>query len=580
MSKDSNETDNKNSKSSNLIKPLYTKNEVFRCLFCGGRNCKNEDYTKHPTNNPILKGLNSDLVDENIIASQRPSNTLIENFNLIKQFQDINIGLIINLQIPGEHPNCGPNDLDFEGYSYSPSKFVIEEIDVECCGWKDMGVPDLLEFVLQIVKKMHFYITKLKKKVLVHCHSGYGRTGLIIACYKIFSEGVNADLVIKEIRGKRKKCVQNSSQYEFCEHFYEFIRRKRNIFDMEKKNIDIFINEQELLDTDDYKFDNFIFEKTVPLILQYSFDAILNIKYKNNVSVSSIFKAFNGSIEINEKLNYYLKPIIESINHGKWNIFNACDDIIIIIELIYLWLGKHVNFCINPNKVSHLGNESNKSLSHYELKIIYLITSFINMLLLDEKKNNKYTNDMIGKISIYLLGYTIDNLKKERNQKKMENVEKLFKLINETLLYYESNENNFLYKKIQENKNEKNEKKDEIIQSIFNHYFKGNISMKKKKDIENSIEEIIKGNYENESKISKSDKIHNDIPFKVNKIGSISLKKNNKFPSNNDSSDLRSIKTLELGFINQYKEEKKDEEEKKGEEEEGKKIPWIKEEDC
>ena len=39
--------------------------------------------------------------------------------------------------------------------------------------------------MLQVVKTMYDYIHNLKKKVLVHCHAGYGRTGTTIACYKI-----------------------------------------------------------------------------------------------------------------------------------------------------------------------------------------------------------------------------------------------------------------------------------------------------------------------------------------------------------------------------------------------------------
>ena len=578
----------KNTNSSIPNENLIEKKDTLRCFFCGGKNCKNEDYTKHETGFPYIIGLNSDLVDENIIASQRPSNTLIEKYNIIKQFKEKNIGLIINLQIPGEHANCGPNELDKDcGFSYSISKFKIHNIHVEACGWIDMGIPDSYNFILKIVKKMFYYIKKKKKKVLVHCHSGFGRTGLVIACYKIFSESVNADFAIKEIRKKRRKCVQNKKQYEFCEKFYYFVQRKKGIF-MEKKDIDVFISDQKDLDTNNYKFDNFIYDSYVPLILQYAFDAILNIKKKNNISVSSIFKCLNGNMKINKKIDNYLEPIIESINNGNWKIFKSCDDIIIIIELIYLWLGECVKFCIDPIELSNLGNDLyNKSFADYEIKIINLITNFINICLIDDKKNNKNTNEMIGKISIYLLGYTIESLKKEKNNKEMEkNVEKLFNKINELILYYESNENNFLYKKIQENKNEQNEnKKEEIIKSIFNHYFKDKISEKKQKNIFDSINKIINGNKDNESINSKSKNINNDNdkPFMVNKIGSILLKINNEFPSSNDSTNLRSIKTLKLGFINQPKEENKEEEKKeeeKEEEEKGKKIPWIKEEDC
>lgn len=193
------------------------------CHFCGGKKCKHEDYLKH--SNPAIIGLNSDQIDQNIFASQRPSNTLINDFNLIDQFKEKEIGLIINVQRPGEHPYCGPNGgLDPEsGFSYTPSLFNSEDIKVKLCGWKDMNVPDSLTFMLDIVKEMYYTINVLHKRVLVHCHAGYGRTGIVIACYKIFSENLLSDDAIKEIRSVRRKCVQNSAQQQYCHTFYQCI---------------------------------------------------------------------------------------------------------------------------------------------------------------------------------------------------------------------------------------------------------------------------------------------------------------------------------------------------------------------
>ena len=80
-----------------IPKKLYKSKSIFICLFCGRDKCYHENYLEHPTHNAI-KGLNSDQIDENLFASQRPSNILIEKFNLIEEFKKKNIGLIVNLQ--------------------------------------------------------------------------------------------------------------------------------------------------------------------------------------------------------------------------------------------------------------------------------------------------------------------------------------------------------------------------------------------------------------------------------------------------------------------------------------------------
>ena len=76
--------------------PLFSLKETLICTFCGGKNCKHENFLNHK--NPAIYGLNSDKIGENIYASQRPSNSLIKKYNLISKFKELKIGLIVNLQ--------------------------------------------------------------------------------------------------------------------------------------------------------------------------------------------------------------------------------------------------------------------------------------------------------------------------------------------------------------------------------------------------------------------------------------------------------------------------------------------------
>ncbi|KAH8877207.1 Protein tyrosine phosphatase domain-containing protein 1 [Schistosoma japonicum] len=84
-------------------------------LFCGGSKCK---YCNPPSffddNKMHLKG-----ITQNILATSRPSEELINRFNIIEQFKRMKICSIFNMQTPGEHSSCGYG-LQTSGFSYDP----------------------------------------------------------------------------------------------------------------------------------------------------------------------------------------------------------------------------------------------------------------------------------------------------------------------------------------------------------------------------------------------------------------------------------------------------------------------------
>ena len=523
-----------NSSNNNNSEPLYSKKNRLMCMFCGGKECNHENYLTHK-GQVAIEGLNSDQIDENIFASQRPSNILIDKFDLITKFNEKKIGLIINVQRAGEHPYCGPNEgLDKEsGFTYSPSKFESKGIKVKLCGWQDMGVPESLDFMLDIVKEMYHYINFENKKVLVHCHAGYGRTGIVIACYKIFSEHTTAENAIKEIRAKRKQCIQKSTQFEYCVNFYKYISRLREMFG-NKKTIETYIKNQNDLNVDNYKFDFFSYKKYVPLFIQYIFNAILVLKNSNELDLTTIYKTLNGTSDIIKNLNNYLNPIIESINAGNFNVLNTIEDIVILSELLYLWLEKSIDYVIEDKNLDNFDfskkDESDfntifednfNKLKIYEKETILFFINFIYLLKtnkdLDDPKNLKL---MCEKFCIYLLGYDINNIDQDLNKKR--HIETLLDIFyyylnnNEKIndLYNVSNKelrlNNILnicQSVLEQNNNDSvnansNKNKNDLLkQSMLNILNE----LKQMDDINanNSAEEIKKNEYLYESIVSK-----------------------------------------------------------------------------
>ncbi len=435
---------------SKIKKPPIEKKKFFhefkdklRCFFCGGRGCKHENYKNNILNNNAIEGLHSNYITENIIASQRPCEILIEKYKLVSKFKELNISLIVNLQREGEHPFCGPNayHLTSAGYSYNPSVFSGDDIKIKLSGWKDMEVPSSMNFMLDIVKEMSIVTIDKKGKCLVHCHAGYGRTGVVIVCYLLFVSLNNSDTVIKNVRSKRKKCVETNNQVKYCKKFEEFLNHSRIIFG-EKVSIDVYLKRQEdLLFGDELKKYGF-----VPKLIVKVLEKITLLKKKYNLDCLMIYKLFQGIlIDWNDELENILCAMKKMINKSNWKLFEETENLILIIELLFDWFedcveyvislerteiiinsiiyNEYVNqkepftgkFNINNNKRKEFFDFIKKEYHCFEYEILFYFSSFlINFSPNGTDEENNF-DKMIERISLELLGLSFSE--KTINQK-------------------------------------------------------------------------------------------------------------------------------------------------------------------
>lgn len=337
----------KNSGKKNDVKPHWEYKDKIRCLFCGGVNCKHENFLHHK--NPAIIGLHSDYITEDIIASQRPSTVLIKKFDLIKRFKEHNIGLIVNLQREGEHPFCGPNgELEkHSGFTYDPQQFVSEDIKFRPSGWKDMSVPDSVNFILEIVKDMAVTIKEMKSKVLVHCHAGYGRTGVVIACYMLFDSNSETNDIIKLIRRQRPGCVQKDTQYSFCEKFKNFIQNARTVFTANKVSIEHFMKNQK-----DILYGNELIKyEYIPKIIAVVLEKLIEMMKEKKLGKLQLYNLMDYPEDWNDMKEDCLHNLKLSINKNMWEPFNRLEDPAVIIQLLYDWLEDSINYVINPEKI-------------------------------------------------------------------------------------------------------------------------------------------------------------------------------------------------------------------------------------
>uniref|UniRef100_A0A3Q3NMN3 Protein tyrosine phosphatase domain-containing protein 1 n=1 Tax=Mastacembelus armatus TaxID=205130 RepID=A0A3Q3NMN3_9TELE len=166
-------------------------------------------------------------ITDNLLAMARPSTEIIEKYNVIEQFQRCGLKTVINLQRPGEHASCGFPLEQQSGFTYRPETFMEADIYYYNFGWKDYGVASLTT-ILDMVKVMSFAVQE--GKMAIHCHAGLGRTGVLLACYLVFTSRMSADQAILFVRAKRPNSIQTRGQLLCVREFAQFLVPLRSVF--------------------------------------------------------------------------------------------------------------------------------------------------------------------------------------------------------------------------------------------------------------------------------------------------------------------------------------------------------------
>ncbi|XP_043283751.1 protein tyrosine phosphatase domain-containing protein 1-like isoform X2 [Venturia canescens] len=202
-------------------------------IFCGGSRCKYENPKAWRPVHMAIQDIFSHWVTDDVLAMARPSTAQLIKKNVIEQFKNWSIKTIVNLQTPGEHASCGGN-LEESGFTYEPNHFMKNGIYYYNFAWKDYGDATMSK-LLDMVKVVAFAVQE--GRVAIHCHAGLGRTGVLIACYLIYSLRVRASDAIRFVRMKRPGAIQTRGQIQCIQEFEHFILPQMIVYPM-AANID------------------------------------------------------------------------------------------------------------------------------------------------------------------------------------------------------------------------------------------------------------------------------------------------------------------------------------------------------
>ena len=254
------------------------------------------------------------------------------------------IKTIFNLQTKGEHPICGPNlKLESSGFAYDPIEFERHGITVFNYQWNKTD--ETAGQIMKIVKQMKERLEK--GKIMIHCHSGTGRTGVVIACFLIFSEKIDITSAISKVKLGRQNTFASEQSIKVVEKFDLYLSNLRNVFPEEPKTAAYFVENQNFLGCSEKNYINLI-----PRVVTEILEKILIIKNKLDLSFEDFLARFLLKKEWEFEMERAYTKIKTDLEFWRWESLEKEEDIMVLSQLLRDWLEDSCIFLVDPDNAS------------------------------------------------------------------------------------------------------------------------------------------------------------------------------------------------------------------------------------
>lgn len=238
---------------------------------------------------------------------------------------------MVNLQEPGEHPNCGDGIDALTGFSYSPEILIQGGVMYYNFGWEDWKAPTM-KVMLNVVKVVDSVVNE-GGLVLVHCHAGMGRTGLAIGCYLLYS-GKYEDVgeVMRLVKEKRNKAFSNTTQNNFIQVFNELLKELRVLFPTkaeERISLRDFLTKQNYLLHGPRKRQL----RHCPILLAEICERVCTLRAKGIVESKDVAVGVVGRAPDFLEVDRVVKEIKLELNKWNWQALYDCKSLTALIQL-------------------------------------------------------------------------------------------------------------------------------------------------------------------------------------------------------------------------------------------------------
>lgn len=125
---------------------------------------------------------------------------------------DPQLSILENLQIKTAAILLDPTFCDF-----LRERYIQHRIQQIYCPIPDFGVPKSTKAINRFIKKVFKALEK--GNVYLHCLSGRGRTGMIVACISVLKKGLSGDQAISFTRSIIRGAIETEPQERFILQF-------------------------------------------------------------------------------------------------------------------------------------------------------------------------------------------------------------------------------------------------------------------------------------------------------------------------------------------------------------------------